>query len=148
VIVPIDPSEPGLAERLVEIQRGAYAIEADLIGFDGIPQLTETPQQVRALGHMHWRAIVEDEILAALIAWEDTSTVIDIDRLAVDPAFARRGYGRRLVRSVPTDRPTIVSTGADNTPACRLYVDEGFTITGQSEIAPGVFTTQFGRPAT
>jgi hypothetical protein len=35
----LDPIDRSLAVRLVGLQRPAYRIEADLIGFDGIPQL-------------------------------------------------------------------------------------------------------------
>lgn len=135
------------AARIVEIQRAAYAVEARLIGFDGIPQLAETAADVAARGDLTWLGAAVDGRLAGVLAFAVEDGVLDIDRLAVDPAFARRGLGRRLVRSVPTDRPTIVSTGSANDPAVALYLGEGFAETGRTEIAPGVFTTQFGRPA-
>jgi ribosomal protein S18 acetylase RimI-like enzyme len=147
VIAPLDPTDPPVAERIVQIQRLAYAIEAELIGFDGIPPLHETPADVAGSTGLTWFGAFVDGLVAGLIAWEDDGERIDIDRLAVDPAFARRGLGRLLVRSVPTDRPSIVSTGAENDPAVRLYLGEGFAMVGQTEIDPGTFTTQFARAA-
>ncbi len=147
MITSIDPTHDGTAERIVEIQRAAYAVEASLMRFDGIPQLTEAADEVRALSHLHWLGIHEDDQLVAVLAYEIDDGTIDIDRLAVDPSFARKGYGRRLVQAVPTDRPAIVSTGSANDPAIRLYLGEGFSTTGETEVVPGIFTTQFHRDA-
>lgn len=148
MIREIDPGSHEIAARIVEIQRAAYAVEAALIGFDGIPQLTETVDDVRSLQDICWRGCFEGGgMLVGLIAWARLDGITDIDRLAVDPAHSRRGYGRRLVRAVPTDHTTIVSTGAENGPAIALYLDEGFGQIGQTQIAPGVFTTKFSRAA-
>jgi ribosomal protein S18 acetylase RimI-like enzyme len=147
VIAVIDPADPEVARRIVEIQQAAYAVEASLIGFNGIPQLTETAEDVIALSTMQWRGVFESEQLAGVIAWELDEELVDIDRLAVAPRFGRRGYGRRLVRAVPTGQLTIVSTGTENLPARDLYLDEGFVAVGQTEIATGIFTTQFSRAA-
>ena len=141
----IDPARSGFAARIVEIQRAAYAVEAELIGFDGIPQLNETEQAVRELVDLSWMGAFAGEVLVGLIAWDQTEEVVDIDRLAVDPAYARRGFGRRLVRSVPSNRPVVVSTGEANRPAVDLYLAEGFEHTGSIEIAPDVRVAQFRR---
>lgn len=148
MIAVINPSVPMVARRIVEIQRAAYAVEASLIGFDGIPQLSETAEQVVSLRPMHWRGAFDGEELVGLIAWELIQEVIDIDRLAIDPRFARRGHGRRLLQSVPVDTGAIVSTGTENLPARDLYLAEGFVAMGQTEVAPAIFTTQFSRPVS
>ncbi len=147
MITPIDPTDSEVARRIVEIQLAAYAVEASLIGFDGIPQLTETADQVAAMTHLQWRGAFDGAQLAGVVAWQLEKGLVDIDRLAVDPLFARRGHGRRLLHSVPVDHATIVSTGTANVPARDLYLDEGFVAIGQTEIAARIFTTQFRRPA-
>lgn len=135
---------PGVADRIVELQRAAYAVEAALIGFSEIPLLREGVSQVRLLD-LHWVGAFEDETLVGGLAYADAGPVRDIDRLFVDPAHARRGIGRRLVRSV-LDAPTVtVSTGSDNTPAVGLYVSLGFRERGRREIGPGVTITIFER---
>lgn len=141
----IDPTQPGVARRIVEIQRVAYAVEAALIGFDEIPQLAETVEQIMARNDLSWRGAFDGGRLVGAIAWASNDGIADIDRLAVDPVVARKGFGRALVRAVPSDRTTIVSTGADNVPARDLYLSEGFVIVGRTAIAPGIFTTQFSR---
>ncbi len=148
MLADIDPTVALIADRIVEIQLAAYAVEAALIGFDGIPQLSETSDQVRSRTDLHWHGAFDDDgRLVGQIAWERIDDVTDIGRLAIDPMAARRGWGRRLVRAVPRDQATIVSTGTENEPATNLYRDEGFVEVGRTEVAPGVFTTQFRRPA-
>ena len=145
MMAELDPTVAAIAERIVEIQQAAYAVEAELIGFDDIPQLRETAADVQARTDLHWLGSFVGERLVALIAWEIDGGLLDIDRLAVDSQFARQGHGRRLVRAVPSDLATIVSTGTQNAPAVALYLSEGFAETGRTEIAPGIFTTQFHR---
>lgn len=41
MIRPLDLADGELARRLLEVQHRAYAVEAELIGFDGIPPLQE-----------------------------------------------------------------------------------------------------------
>ncbi len=142
---PIDPTDPTTARRIVEIQLAAYAVEAELIGFGGIPQLSESTREVVQLASLTWVGAFEGDALIGLIALDETERGTDIDRLAVDPAFARQGFGRRLVQSI-LNQPTItVSTGARNLPAIALYEGEGFKEVGTTEIAPGVITIQFRR---
>ena len=144
-VTPIDLQAPGIADRIVEIQRAAYAVEAELIGFDGIPPLTETTDQVRSRTDLHWRGVHEHGALVGVIAWSVDDHANDIDRLAVVPRWARRGHGRRLVRAVPSDRPTVVSTGTANIPALALYRGEGFRAVETTEIAPGITITHLRR---
>ncbi len=147
MLADLDPTVAAVADRIVEIQLAAYAVEAGLIGFDGIPQLSETAADVGTRTDLRWLGSFVDDRLVALIAWDRENGLTDIDRLAVDPGSARQGHGRRLVRAVPRDRDTIVSTGSENDPAVRLYQSEGFVEVGRTEIAPDIFTTQFRRPA-
>lgn len=146
MIQVIDPRGSDVAARIVTIQRSAYAVEASLIGFDGIPQLVETVDDVMALANMSWRGAFVNTSMAGIIEWQVEAEVVDIDRLAVDPRFTGKGHGRRLVQAVPTDQMIIVSSGTDNAPAYGLYLSEGFRPAGKTEVAPGVFTTQFSRP--
>jgi ribosomal protein S18 acetylase RimI-like enzyme len=142
---PIDPTVPDVAARIVEIQQAAYRVEADLIGFDGIPQLAETADRIQALGNMHWIGAFVDDVLVGIIAWEQDGHDVDIDRLAVDPQHARQGLGRRLVQSVPATGVTSVSTGHANGPAVNLYSREGFEQVGSVAVAPGVRITRLQR---
>ena len=41
VIEPLDLADPATAADVLRVQRAAYRVEAELIGFDGIPPLHE-----------------------------------------------------------------------------------------------------------
>jgi GNAT superfamily N-acetyltransferase len=148
VIRALDLTDPETAERVLVVQRLAYAVEAQLIGFDGIPPLQEDLKALMATEE-HWLGRYVDAELVAAVAYElpDPGT-IEISRLVVDPAHARRGHGRALLDHLDELEPrpvSLVSTGTANTPATTLYLSRGYTATGQVEIAPGITITQFRR---
>jgi ribosomal protein S18 acetylase RimI-like enzyme len=139
---PIDARDPATAARVVEIQQAAYAVEAELIGFAGIPPLRDTIEDVIA-HDLRWLGVLAEGRLAAVIGYTVTDNRVDIDRLAVDPAYARRGMAAVLVRQATAGRRTTVSTGTTNAPATALYTSLGFTAVGRREITPGVEITNF-----
>lgn len=146
--VRIDHREPAVAELLVALQRAAYAVEAGLVGSDAIPPLHETVGDVRALDLDVLAFTVASRPVAAI--GFRTGEVVDIDRLMVHPARARRGLGRRLVDSVLAahpDRAATVSTGRDNLPARALYEGLGFTAIADIEVVPGLVVSRYERSA-
>lgn len=144
VLAPIDVADPATATRVLEIQRAAYAVEAGLIGSVDIPPLQETLEHVMALD-LDWLGAFDDERLVGLIAWRRSADSVEIDRLAVDPEFGRRGVGRRLVQALPQGDPTTVTTGAANHPARALYYSLGFVVVGTSNPTPEVEIVHFER---
>lgn len=148
VIRALDLSDRAVAERLLTIQHAAYAVEAELIGFEGIPPLQEDLAGLMASTE-HWLGRYDGAALVGAVAYElpDDSTV-EISRLIVDPAHARRGHGRALLDHLDLLEPrpiSLVSTGTANTPAVSLYNGRGYAELGQVEVAPGVHITQFRR---
>lgn len=140
--VPIDASNPATAARLVRIQHAAYAVEADLIGFHGIPPLHDTAEGV--MRHdLRWLGVYHATVLTAAIGYTVAAHRVDIDRLMVDPVHGRRGMGAALVTSASAGRHTTVSTGSRNLPAIALYESLGFEPVATREIAPGVEVTSF-----
>ena len=132
------------AEQLWEIQKRAYRVEADLIGFDGIPPLHETLDDLLAQ-RLEWIGIRTGDRIVAALAYVVTDDVLDIDRLVVSPDHFGRGYGSSLVGSL-LDHPYItVSTGTANHPARRLYEKLGFTAIEEVEIASDVTVTRYER---
>jgi ribosomal protein S18 acetylase RimI-like enzyme len=143
-IAAIDLAEPGPLAAAHALQRAAYAVEASLIGNCAIPGLSES---VGALGQSRegffgaWTSGAGDGavdagegVLVGLVAIEREpgraewpAGVTRISRLAVDPAWHRRGVGRALILDVidRTGGVVVVSTGAANTPARRLYEGVG-----------------------
>jgi ribosomal protein S18 acetylase RimI-like enzyme len=147
VITPLDLTDRTLAERLLAIQHAAYAVEAELIGFDGIPPLQEDLAGLMASTE-RWLGRYDGDTLVGAVAYEASADTVEITRLIVDPAHARRGHGRALLDHLDRIHPapvSLVSTGSANTPAIKLYTSRGYTAIGDVEVAPGIYITEFRR---
>ncbi len=147
-IRPLDLADDATASAVHRIGRAAYAVEAELIGFDGIPALGESLAQMRAQD-LNWvGAVSEDGELAGFLAWEEEADGgVCIDRLCVAPAWFRRGIASLLLRHALTElfpgRPVEVTTGAANAPAVTLYERLGFTRGPDFSPAPGLTMASF-----
>lgn len=116
-------TDVAIAQRVLEIQQRAYRVEADLIGFDGIPPLHETLDALQQSTESFIGYFVED-VLAGVLSYSIADSTLDIGRLVVHPDYLRRGIGKALVEKVgkvANVERLIVSTGALNTPARQLY---------------------------
>ena len=142
MIRPLDLSDRAVAERLLTIQHAAYAVEAELIGFDGIPPLQEDLAGLMASTE-HWLGRYDGDVLVGAVAYElpDDDTV-DISRLIVDPAHARRGHGRALLDHLDQLEPrpiSLVSTGTREHPGRHpLQVPRLHARSARSRSLPGV----------
>ncbi|WP_234382022.1 GNAT family N-acetyltransferase [Streptomyces sp. XY332] len=144
----LDLAQDATATAVHRIGRAAYAVEAELIGFDGIPALRESLTQMREQP-LHWLgAVAQDGSIAGFLAWqEQPDGSACIDRLCVSPAWFRRGAASLLLRHVLSellpDRTVTVTTGAANTPALTLYTRLGFTRGPDFSPAPGLTMAAF-----
>jgi ribosomal protein S18 acetylase RimI-like enzyme len=134
-------SDRAVAQRVLEIQRAAYAVEAGIVGYDAIPPLHERLDELQSRD-LIFLGVSCDRALGGVLAYRRDGDTVDIDRLAVDPAFFRRGLARRLMRELfvrerDASRFT-VSTGLGNQPAISLYESYGFHVVGADEPMPGV----------
>ncbi|MFJ9446243.1 GNAT family N-acetyltransferase [Kitasatospora sp. NPDC101235] len=126
----------------------AYAVEAELIGFAGIPALGESLEEMR-VQPLRWLGAAVNGRIVAFIAWQELGEedAVDIDRVCVDPSWFRRGLASRLLQHLTTEmvpgRAVLVSTGADNRPAVELYERHGFSRIGTVEPVPGLRIAQF-----
>jgi len=139
-------SRETVATELLELQRRAYDVEAELIGSDKIPPLRETLAELQACGETFLGARADGTLVAA-VSWRVVDETIDLHRLVVDPTRCREGLGSTLVRAAlaaePSCRQAIVQTGAANEPAKALYLAEGFSTAGEFEPVPGLRVTRF-----
>jgi GNAT superfamily N-acetyltransferase len=142
----LDLSADGVAEAVLELQRSAYRIEADLIESDDIPPLHETLGDLIE-APVAWLGIRKGGDLVAALAYSSNGQTIDIDRLVVSPKMMRRGLGSALLRALPSGRRTSVSTGSRNEPAHRFYIAHGFVPVGETEPVPGLRVSHFERAA-
>lgn len=151
-VAPVVPrAEPARAERLLAVQRAAYAREADLMGFDGIPPLHETLEELLEATGTHWLGRWEGTQLVGGLAWEeDGAAGVELTRLVVDPAHWRRGHASVLLDTFDAavgDVPVRVLTGSANAPALALYARRGFVPVGEEQVAPGARVTRLLRHA-
>ena len=148
---PLDVDDDETATAVLALQRSAYAVEAALIGSDGIPALTETLQQLRAADES-WFGVLDPETgrLAGAVAWRELDDgTVDICRLVVAPEAFRRGIATALLNAIDgrfPARPMVVSTGRANAPAIALYRRRGFRPVRDREAAPELWVTDLERP--
>ncbi|MEU9139523.1 GNAT family N-acetyltransferase [Streptomyces sp. NPDC048404] len=145
----LDVTDTRTAVGVHQVARRSYAVEAELIGFDGIPALTETLEEMQARP-LRWLGMVtRDGRIAAFVAWQRLAGEdgIDIDRVCVDPQWFRRGLALKLLDHLLAELApggkALVSTGADNRPAICLYERLGFTRVGTVQRAPGLLLAEF-----
>ena len=113
-VQPLDLSSPTVARQVLALQRAAYRVEADLIGFDMIPPLLESHAELQAQ-QLCWRGITDEEgQVVAAIGYTVTRDGIDIDRLMVAPARFRDGLAVELLAVLDPQSSVTVSTGAVN----------------------------------
>ncbi|MFF2195733.1 GNAT family N-acetyltransferase [Streptomyces sp. NPDC058157] len=150
---PLDLADGATAAAVHRIGRAAYAVEAELIGFDGIPALGESLEDMRGRALEWLGAVGPDGSVAGFLAWEAPRPAgpVSLDRLCVDPAWFRRGVASLLLRHALGElfpgRTVEVSTGADNTPAVTLYERLGFVRGADFTPVPGLRMASFTRSA-
>lgn len=145
MILKMDHRNELTAKAIQRIQRAAYRIEAQLMGFDGIPQLAESHSDIQNSSETFFGFMEEDRLLG-FISCKKENRLIDIYRLAVDPEHFRKGIGRQLLAFLLNHFEGMdfsVSTGKANFPAKKLYKTFGFIETKDFEVAKGIFCTAF-----
>ncbi len=139
----LDLSDDAVLRELWTVQRLSYAVEAELIGFDGIPPLHETLDELRTSDET-FLGVYDEEGLVGAVSYQLDGSTVDICRLVVHPRAFRRGIASTLLDALPGG-PQTVSTGTKNEPALRLYRKRGFVETGEREVGPGVSITDLAR---
>jgi ribosomal protein S18 acetylase RimI-like enzyme len=138
------------AADVLACQRAGYAVEAELLGFDGIPPLRETLDELMRCGE-RFLGSYDEEGLAGVVSWEKLADgTVDICRLVVAPRAFRRGHATALLDALDQVEPAgrfVVATGTANAPALRLYQRRGFVPVGIREVAAGVTVTMLERRA-
>lgn len=132
------------AKEIQKLQQQAYQIEAEMMGFDGIPQLKESILEIQNTEEIFLGYTGEQ--LKGFLSYKEDGSTIDIHRLAVAPACFQQGIASALLKELMerfNDRNFLVSTGSANEPAKNLYRKHGFKEQGVFEVAPGIWCTEF-----
>ncbi len=140
-IAPLDLGDDATLERVVELQRASYAVEAELIGAESLPPMREPPAQLRAAGETFLGARRDGDLVGA-VSYKRDGASVDIHRLVVDPEAFRGGVATALLDALDArERDAthwMVGTGAGNAPARRLYERRGFTPVAEQELPGGI----------
>ncbi|MGH3914753.1 MAG: GNAT family N-acetyltransferase [Pseudonocardiaceae bacterium] len=144
----LELSDEDTIRQIWELQRVAYAVEAELIGYGGIPPLHESWGELRACGES-FLGVYGEAGLTGAVSWiRPDGATLDICRLMVHPRAHRSGIATSLLDGLDALEPaerTVVSTGTVNAPALTLYRKRGFVPTGRQQIAPGITVTLLAR---
>jgi ribosomal protein S18 acetylase RimI-like enzyme len=149
-VVELDLGDVATLDRLIALQRAAYAVEAQLIGASELPPMRETPAEVGATGETFLGARRDGRLVGAL-SFKRAGGTVDIHRLVVDPAAFRGGIATALL-DVLEERERdathwVVGTGAANAPARALYERRGYAVTEERIVAGGIRWVRLDRPA-
>ncbi|WP_430788951.1 GNAT family N-acetyltransferase [Virgibacillus flavescens] len=151
MIKKLNTSNKSVAAEVLEIQILAYKVEADLIGFDGIPQLNDKLESIIESKETFIGYYYKEE-LAGFISFVLEGSELTICRLVVNPNYFRKGIGYKLVDDVLTKFPCVnritVSTGSKNLPAVTLYERFGFLMYKEVEVAPTIYISLFEKRRT
>lgn len=147
-VIVLDHTEPQMAARINALQRASYAVEAELIGFIGIPAMHQTDAEICQLDLCILGALRDGE-LVGILGYRRIARAVDIDRLAVHPSAFRSGVGRSLLEELhsrETDALRFqVTTAAKNIPAVALYTNLGYGRAPDRELATGITIASFVR---
>lgn len=142
---PINLKDEHTAQRLIEVQKAAYEVEASLIGSDNIPPLHDTLEKLRDSNETFIGAFIGETLIGA-ISYKIEGGTLDIHRMMVHPDYFRRGCATILLQyvfNVPDIRRFVVSTGTDNQPAKELYQKHSFVELHTFEVDGGIRITEF-----
>jgi 8-oxo-dGTP pyrophosphatase MutT (NUDIX family)/GNAT superfamily N-acetyltransferase len=130
--------------EVLDLQRKSYRVEADLIGTDEIPPLKETFQELQDCGETFIGCYIEG-VLAGAVSFKKEGEMLDIHRMMIHPDCFRRGIARKLIAQLEQIgySEMIVSTGAANTPAVKLYEKLGFVRQNDSVVGNGLVIANF-----
>lgn len=151
-IQELNLADRSVAEELWALQHASYRHEAALIGAADLPPLQDTVHSLQNCGEKFYGFFSGDEELAGAISTETGSSGERvICRVMVRPDFFRQGIGTRLLQHVISETPAgtllVVTAEVRNTPAVRLYEQNGFVRAGTFKPAPHITMIRFEKKA-
>lgn len=139
-IIELDLYSEDTQEQLLRLQRVSYRQEEILLGFS-IPRTEDTVDDLLNSGEV-FVGMVQEGILLGFFSFAADESTVDIHRVAVHPDYFRQGVATELLEflfdAFSGAQRFLVTTGASNTPALRLYEKLGFERTETFEPVPGL----------
>lgn len=128
-IAAIDIREPETLQTVYRLQQRSYGEEAKLIGFERLPPLLETPQDLMESRECFVGTYDADR-LVGVMGYVRSGSTIEIHRLFVEPTEWRRHFATRLLSHIHSARGVTtwrVATADLNLPAKALYQCNGYS---------------------
>lgn len=131
MIQTLEHTKQKTALEIRSVFQVSYAIEAELLKATNFPPLQRLLGSFINSNNTFYGYFKDDKLVAVTEILHDNKTT-HIQSLVVHPHFFRQGIAQKLIDFTfkTYNSPLItVETGADNLPACQLYVKMGFTET-------------------
>jgi ribosomal protein S18 acetylase RimI-like enzyme len=131
------------AAEILEIQKAAYMIEAEIYDDFTIPPLLQTLEEIRAEFErmLILKAVLEQMIVGSVRAYSREETCF-VGRLIVRPEFQDRGIGTSLLNEIERRFPDVrrfeLFTGHKSERNLHLYKKLGYRPFRTEEIHPGL----------
>lgn len=130
-------------DEIDRVFKSAYRAEARLLSLKVFPPLLRSREDLVLCGNRFLGALANDALCGAieLQKAKNAGEPMIIFSLAVTPNCFRHGIGKELVKSVleeADETNLVVTTGAKNEPAIRLYGQLGFVLSNRFKTPDGV----------
>ncbi|MFD2179627.1 GNAT family N-acetyltransferase [Veronia pacifica] len=129
-IQKLDHRSLSVAKDMLSLSLASYRVEADIIGVTFFPPLAEKVEDIVGSKSTFFGAFLMHKLVGIVEIEpmeEEDETVININRLVVEPTQFGKSVGTSLVSFVCKDNiTTSVTTALKNIPAIRLYQKCGF----------------------
>lgn len=146
MIIKLNIKDSETAKKVLDLQFASYKIEAEIIGFDKLPPLLDTVDTLMKCDEVFYAYYMENS-LAGMISYKVAQDVLDIHRVAVHPAYFKRGIAGQLVDFIESLETNVkraeVCTGKENLPAVNLYLKKGYRKIKEIEVSRGIYITAF-----
>lgn len=134
-----------IAEAVLNLQIPSYQVEAEILNYPELPPLKDSIQTLQNCGETFYGYFIEEDLVGAISFRIQENTTLDIHRMVVHPSHFRKGIAKALlnfIENIHSEVNTIlVTTGTENSPAIKLYIQSGYTVTDTILLPDGLSLT-------
>lgn len=125
----LDRGDANLAQRALRLQLDAHRLEAEWLDYPKLPLLWPDLAALHSCRDLILAAFEGGELRGLLVASRRSDSGMHVERVVVDPARLREGWGYRLLnRALQGEDSVSVDTAEVNRAAIALYHKAGFVL--------------------